>query len=149
MQLNECARMAGITADTLRHYLRLGLIEPQARTANGYRRFGEDALARVRFIRSAVGLGFKLGDIAELLRMSEQGQLPCPRARELLNERIAQHRQELDAMTELYLRMQGALHEWQQMPDGVPDGHRVCGLIEGVAALVPPDRARRAAAPRR
>ncbi|CAM3792006.1 MerR family transcriptional regulator [Roseateles saccharophilus] len=149
MKLNECARMAGITADTLRHYLRLGLIEPQARTANGYRRFGDDALARVRFIRSAVGLGFKLGDVAELLSMSEQGHLPCPRARELLSERIARHRQELDAMADLYMRMQRALHEWQQMPDGAPDGTLVCGLIEGVAADMPPDRARRAAAPRR
>lgn len=149
MQLNECARSAGITADTLRHYLRLGLVAPEARTANGYRRFGEDALARVRFVRSAVGLGFKLGDVADLLRMSEQGQLPCPRARELLNERIGEHRQELDGMAQLYLRMQRALHEWQQMPDGVPDGHSVCGLIEGVAAHLPPDQARRPAVARR
>ena len=141
MQLNECARKAGVTADTLRHYLRIGLITPEGRTASGYRSFSEQTVARMRFIRSAAGLGFTLGDVAELLRMSEQGHLPCPRARVLIGEHIAQHGEELDAMAALYLRMKQAAHEWRQMPDGVPDGYVVCGLIEGVGARLPPARA--------
>ena len=147
MQLNECARKAGVTADTLRHYLRIGLITAEGRTASGYRSFSERTVARLRFIRSAAGLGFTLGNIAELLQMSEQGHLPCPRARVLIVERIAQHRQQLDAMAALYGRMQQALREWQRMPDGVPDGYVVCGLIEGVDARLPPARARRPAVP--
>ncbi len=148
MQLSECARKAGVTADTVRHYLRIGLLEPEGRTESGYRSFTERTVARLRFIRSAGGLGFTLSDIAEMLHMSEHGKLPCPRARVLLVERIAQHRQQLDSMTALYKRMKQALHEWQLMPDGVPDGYVVCGLIEGVdSRLPPPVRPRRAAAP--
>jgi DNA-binding transcriptional MerR regulator len=147
MQLNECARKADVTADTLRHYLRIKLIMPEGRTASGYRSFSERTVARLRFIRSAAGLGFTLGDIAELLQMSEQGHLPCPRARVLIVERIAQHRQQLDAMAALSRRMQQALREWQRMPDGVPDGYVVCGLIEGVDARLPPARVRRPAVP--
>lgn len=147
MQLNECAREAGVTADTLRHYLRIGLITPEGRAASGYRSFSERTVARLRFIRSAAGLGFTLGDVAELLQMSEQGHLPCPRARVLIVERIAQHRQQLDATAALYQRMQQALREWHRMPDGVPDGYVVCGLIEGVDARLPPARARRPALP--
>ena len=149
MQLNECARAAGVTSDALRHYLREGLVEPAGRAANGYRRFDERAVVRVRFIRSAVGLGFTLADVAELLHMSARGRLPCPRARQLLGERIARQREYLDAMAALYLRMQRALREWQDMPDGVPDGHHVCGLIEGVAAKLTPGRVERRATTRR
>ena len=141
MQLSECARKAGVTADTFRHYLRVGLIKPEGRTESGYRSFTERTVARLRFIRSAGGLGFTLSDIAEMRHMSEQGKLPCPRARVLLVERIAQNRQQLDSMTALYKRMQHALREWQLMPDGVPDGYVVCGLIEGVDSRLPPARA--------
>ena len=92
MRLNPCARAAGISADTLRHYLREGLVEAAGRANNGYRTFDDRTVARVRFIRSAVGLGFTLAAVAELLRMSAHGNLPCPRARQLLGVRIAQQR---------------------------------------------------------
>ena len=64
-------------------------------------------------------------------------------------ERVTQQREHLDAMTALYRRMRGALREWRDMPDGVPDGHQVCGLIEGIAIPVPARPARRPAARRR
>jgi len=147
MQLSECARKAGVTPDTFRHYLRIGLVEPEGRSESGYRSFSERTVARLGFIRSATGLGFTLGDIAEMLRMSERGNLPCPRAREILVERIAQHRERLDAMTSLYKRMQQALRAWQHMPDGVPDGYVVCGLIEGVDGRLPQVRRPRPAVP--
>ena len=149
MRLNPCARAAGVSADTLRHYLREGLVEAAGRADNGYRTFDDRTVARVRFIRSAVGLGFTLADVAELLRMSAHGDLPCPRARQLLGERVTQQREHLDAMTALYRRMRGALREWRDMPDGVPDGYQVCGLIEGIAIPVPAHPARRHAARRR
>ena len=149
MQLIQCARQAGVTGDTLRHYLRVGLVRPESRTTSGYRTFSERTVAQVRFVRSAVGLGFTLADVQELLRMSERGELPCPRARAMLAERIEQQRDRLDAMTALYLRMKRALHECRLMPDGVPDGHLVCGLIEGVAQRMPPERKARHAPRRR
>ncbi|MEN1471596.1 MerR family DNA-binding transcriptional regulator, partial [Pseudomonas aeruginosa] len=37
MQLIECAKAAGVTPDTLRHYLRVGLVVPDGRGTNGYR----------------------------------------------------------------------------------------------------------------
>lgn len=137
MQLIQCASEAGVTPDTLRHYLRAGLVRPEGRTSSGYRTFSGRTVARVRFIRAAVGLGFTLADVQELLGMSDRGALPCPKARLLLAERIGQQRARLDAMAALYQRMKRALDEWEQMPDGVPDGHLVCGLIEGTAERLP------------
>lgn len=138
MQLIQCASEAGVTTDTLRHYLRAGLVQPEGRTGSGYRTFSARTVARVRFIRAAVGLGFTLADVQELLGMSDKGTLPCPKARLLLAERIGQQRARLDAVAALYQRMKRALDEWEQMPDAVPDGHQVCGLIEGAAERLPP-----------
>lgn len=133
MRLIECARQAGVTPDTLRHYLRVGLVEADGRTDNGYRTFSQRSVARVRFIRSALALGFTLKDAAELVEMGQRGEVPCPRARTLLDQRLAQHGRQLDEALRLHRRMQQAVADWEQRPDGVPDGHSVCGLIEGFA----------------
>ncbi len=134
MQLIDCARQAGVSADTLRHYLRVGLVAPDGRTASGYRTFSARSVARVRFVRGALALGFKLKDAAELVEMAQRGELPCPRARLLLDQRIAEQGRQLDDALRLHRRMQRAVADWKRRPDGVPDGHSVCGLIEGFVA---------------
>ena len=136
MQLIECAREAGVTPDTLRHYLRVGLVIPDGRGANGYRAFSERSVARVRFIRNALALGFTLKDAEEFVEMSQRGTSPCPRARALLSERLDEQARRLKEATELHLRMQQADRDWTRLPDGIPDGHSVCSLIEGAAADV-------------
>lgn len=150
MKLIECARAAGVSADTLRHYLRVGLVKPDGRTEGGYRTFSAPAVPRIRFIRAALSLGFSLKEIAELIAMSERGKLPCPRARALLEDHLERERAQLDATERLYKRMKQAVRDWRRTPDGVPNGHSVCGLIEGTigetAALDSPvPRARRRA----
>lgn len=133
MRLIECARQAGVSTDTLRHYLRVGLVVADGRTENGYRTFSARSVARVRFIRGALALGFTLRDAGELVEMGQRGELPCPRARTLLDQRLAQQGRQLDEALRLHRRMQRAVTDWKRRPDGVPDGHSVCGLIEGFA----------------
>ena len=133
MRLIDCARQAGVTTDTLRHYLRVGLVGADGRSENGYRTFSERSVARVRFIRGALALGFTLRDAGELVEMGQRGELPCPRARTLLDLRLAEQGRQLDEALRLHRRMQQAVADWKSRPDGVPDGHSVCGLIEGFA----------------
>ena len=47
-------------------------------------------------------------------------------------KRIDENRQRLDELLALQVRMEQALKKWGDMPDGVPDGHSVCHLIESV-----------------
>ncbi|MHB1230953.1 MAG: MerR family transcriptional regulator, partial [Burkholderiales bacterium] len=58
---------------------------------------------------------------------------PCPRVREIIERRIADNRQQLKEMQSLQRRMERALRAWAKMPDGIPDGHAVCHLIEAIA----------------
>lgn len=142
MQVIECARAAGVSPDTVRHYARLGLIRAERRTDSGYRQFSPKMVARIGFIRSAVGLGFKLSDVAELLAMSKRGQLPCPKARAILADRLHEKQLQVEREMALFRRMRQALKAWEAMPDGVPEGHHVCGLIEGVSLAERPSMAR-------
>ena len=70
--IGTLARRADVSIDTIRYYEKSGLLAPQARLASGYRRYGEEQVSRLRFIRRAQELGFTLKDIRELLGISRQ-----------------------------------------------------------------------------
>jgi len=76
ISIGQLARRAGVAVDTVRYYERNQLLSPAGRLASGYRRYGEAELKRLRFIRRAKALGFKLADVRELLSLSEQRSVP-------------------------------------------------------------------------
>src|ERR1700719_5362939 len=70
--IGQLARQGGVGIDTVRYYERNGLLDPRARLASGYPRYGDIELARLRFIRRAQVLGFTLKEIKQLLALSAQ-----------------------------------------------------------------------------
>ena len=70
MKIGTLAREAGVAIDTVRYYERQGLLPPPQRSASGYRQYGQEDVARLRFIRRSKGLGFTLEEIRELLDLS-------------------------------------------------------------------------------
>ncbi|WP_341486305.1 MerR family DNA-binding protein [Pararhizobium sp. A13] len=86
------AREGGVGVETVRYYQRRGLIGTPQRTggvglAGGVRRYGEEDIRRLRFIRSAQSAGFTLEQIGELLELDASEDRE--RARTLAAERIA------------------------------------------------------------
>ena len=68
------ARDGGVGVETVRYYQRRGLLPTPERTggggyAGGIRRYGEEDVRRLRFIRSAQTAGFTLDEIGELLAL--------------------------------------------------------------------------------
>ena len=60
-RIGDLAKATGVSADTLRHYERKGVLH-SLRAGNGYREYSENALERVRMIRQALAVGFTLTD---------------------------------------------------------------------------------------
>lgn len=80
------ARAGGVGVETIRYYQRRGLLGvPDG--GDGVRRYAEDDLRRLRFIRASQAAGFTLEQIGELLALDATDDRP--RARELARERIA------------------------------------------------------------
>lgn len=65
--VSQVARMAHVSVRTLHHYDEIGLLKPSGRTANGYRLYGEEDLARLHQILLFRQLGFSLEAIRRLL----------------------------------------------------------------------------------
>ena len=130
MKVSELAKAAGVTAETVRHYVREGLLHPERHPDNGYQLFAHGDLERLRFIHRARNLGFGVAEIREILAHADQGDSPCPMVRDLLASRLPEIRARIAELQALAARMEQALETWAEMPDGTPDGHSLCRLIE-------------------
>lgn len=128
--VTDIARRFHVSADTIRHYTKLGLLVPERDAANGYRRYRLEDESRLRFVLSAKKLGFGLKDIQNILGVAAEGDTPCPLVRELIEKRICQVRQEISDAELLMSEMDAATREWRDLPDHVPSGSSICHLIE-------------------
>ena len=82
------AKRGGVNVETIRYYQRRGLLQEPMKPSGGFRRYQEEALKRVLFIKRAQSLGFTLEEILGLLALDEQKA--CLETRE-----IAAHKLEL------------------------------------------------------
>ena len=97
------AREGGVGVETIRFYQRRGLLPTPERWSSdgvgtGVRRYGEEDVRRLRFIRSAQTAGFTLEEIKELLSLDASDDRD--RARALATERLAALDQAIDDLVE-------------------------------------------------
>jgi MerR family transcriptional regulator, copper efflux regulator len=62
----------GMAPSALRYYEDAGLLTPIGRTAAGYRVYGPEVVARIRFIRRANALGLTLVEIRRLIESAHR-----------------------------------------------------------------------------
>ncbi|WP_077146152.1 MerR family DNA-binding protein [Sphingopyxis sp. KK2] len=101
--IGKLAAAGGVGVETIRYYQRRRLLATPARSGGdgwggGIRRYDEDDLRRLRFIRAAQGAGFTLEEIGELLAL-EAGD-DRVQVRHLARQRIDALDAKIAAMTE-------------------------------------------------
>ncbi len=72
--------------ETIRYYERTGLVQRPPKPAQGYRHYPPATVQRIRFIKRAQTLGFKLQEIVELLQL-DNGD--CVDMRERAEQKLA------------------------------------------------------------
>ncbi len=77
LSIGQLARRTGVGIETVRYYERRGLLHEPQRRQSGYRQYGEDAVARLQFIRRAKDIGFTLREIGELLSLGHDLSAPA------------------------------------------------------------------------
>lgn len=86
LSIGRLADAGGVGVETVRFYQRKALIDVPAQTG-GIRRYGDEDVRRLRFIRKAQKAGFTLEEIKELLDLDAGHD--HHRAHELATSRIA------------------------------------------------------------
>jgi DNA-binding transcriptional MerR regulator len=128
-KIAEVAKRSGFNPSTLRYYEELGLVNPVARTAAGYRLYDDAALERLGFIARAKGLGCSLDEISDLL-VAWSGERCEPvqlRLRQLLETKIAEAQRQTAEMVSFTNQLQTtAVALGSHTPDGPCDDQCGC-----------------------
>ena len=81
LSIGKLAEAAGVHIETIRYYQRRRLLAEPPKPLGGQRRYPEDVVKRVRFIKRAQALGFTLEEVGTLLTLD--GALACVLTRAL------------------------------------------------------------------
>jgi MerR family transcriptional regulator, copper efflux regulator len=105
LTIGEVAAQAKVHVETLRHYERRGLVARPPRSVSNYRRYPQDAVRRVQFIKRAQELGFSLTDIRGLLALRASPEAECGEIRAHAEAKI----KAIDAKIDSLMAMKSAL----------------------------------------
>ena len=114
LTIGRLARSAGVNVETIRYYQRRRLLRVPVVPAGGVRRYSDDDLKRLRFIKRAQQLDFSLAEIGELLALADGDR--CSAVCGVGERRLADVERkiaDLSAMREALRYLVGACHEAQ------------------------------------
>lgn len=136
MRSGELAQAAGVSRDTLRYYERHHLLPAAVRAENGYRCYPPQALARVRLIRAALGIGFTVEELAEIFSARDRGMAPCRQVHALAIQKAETLKARIAELAALQRALETAIRSWSRKLKSTSPGQRA-GLLEMFLAKHP------------
>lgn len=116
--ISVAADLVNVHQQTLRHYERLGLIEPQ-RGKGEIHYFSPEDIEKIHQIRRLVNeLGVNLAGVEVILNMRSQMERLRRDAEETIHRMRIEHESEVRRLKDIILRLQGC------QPDSEPSGDR-------------------------
>ena len=137
LRSGELARAAGVSTDTLRHYERLGVLPQAPRSQSGYRSYPPESLERVKLVQHALGLGFTLAELAEILQTRDRGGAPCKRVLSFLETKLESLERQIKDLIALREYMETIVDHWRSRLGQGHAGKRV-NLLHSLAAAPAP-----------
>lgn len=92
MQISEFSQRTGLSRDTVRFYVRLGLLKPKASAKGGsnpYQVFGDEDVQLAEVIRISQALGMSLKEIGALSQARREGRASDEKSIEVLSKQAA------------------------------------------------------------
>ncbi len=127
--IGKLAKEAGVGVETVRFYERKGLIDQPA-SGEGYRDYGDETLAAVRYIKIAQSMGFSLADVARLRGKLGEGSGFCEAVRATARRRLETIEDEIAELRRLQRELTGFLDRCGRRAADAP-----CSILTELAAL--------------
>ena len=108
------AKLAGVSADTIRHYERIGVLPQASRTDSGYRVYPASAVARVLVVQRALRIGFTLAELAEVLKARDARGAPCQRVYQRAQEKLRGIEADIVDLKGTQRYVKKVLSDWEQ-----------------------------------
>lgn len=127
LSIGELSRRTGVKIPTIRYYEKMGLMEAPRRTEGNQRRYSENNLERLLFIRHARDLGFTIEAILELFTLSLHPTKSCCEVHRIASQHLNSVRERISKLK----RLEQELQRIEAMSD---EGHiGECHVIQALS----------------
>lgn len=110
MNIGEASAASGVSVKMVRYYEQIGLLPPTQRTEAGYRVYDSDAIHRLRFIRRARDLGFRMAEIERLLALWGDDQRASADVKAVALSHVAELERKIAEMTAMKRTLEHLAH---------------------------------------
>ncbi|MZR13780.1 MerR family DNA-binding protein [Maritimibacter sp. DP07] len=111
LSIGMLAKRTGTNVQTIRYYEQIGLMPEPDRSAGGQRRYGDEGLDRLAFIRHARQLGFSLDAIRELLDLSDTPERSCAQVDAVAQRQLREVEARIARLEALRLELKRMINE--------------------------------------
>lgn len=98
--IQEAAEKTGVSAHTLRYYERIGLIQPIGRMSSGHRRYSQDDLGWIEFLKKLRATGMPIQEMKQYADLMWQGPATSSARRQLLERHQERMLAQLDDLND-------------------------------------------------
>jgi len=119
-KIGEVTKLTGMSADTLRYYEKFGLLPNIFRNESGVRQFDDKDLSRLKFIKRAQSMNFRLEEIKKLLSMREDPQHAKNSVRQLTADKLKDIERQVTELTTLQNELRLLLNLCRGSEEGCP-----------------------------
>lgn len=111
LSIGELARRTAVKVPTIRYYEQIGLLPAPPRTEGRQRRYGDEAVARLAFIRHARELGFDVEAIRTLLSLQDDPDQSCAMADRIAETHLAEIERRIASLNALRSELRRMVEE--------------------------------------
>jgi Cd(II)/Pb(II)-responsive transcriptional regulator len=127
MKIGELAKRTGCEVETIRYYEREGLLPEPPRSEANYRRYGEQHVEGLLFIRHCRSLGMSLGDVRQLQAVQARPESACEAVDLMLDRQIAEVGRRIESLRLLQQQLQSLRNTCRSHLSA-----RECGILQNL-----------------
>jgi Cu(I)-responsive transcriptional regulator len=98
MNIGQAAQASGVSAKMIRYYEGIGLIARAGRSEAGYRKYAENEVQTLRFIKRSRDLGFSVARIKTLLGLWNDRERKSADVKNLARQYVAELNQDIEKL---------------------------------------------------
>lgn len=122
LTIGGVAALADVHKETIRYYQQLGLVPQPTRPLGTVRRYGDDTVSRLVFIKRAQELGFTLAEVKRLLSLERPQE--CTKVKELAEEKLELVRTRIKDLNRMRRALESLVDQCNKSP-----ARRGCPII--------------------
>ncbi|MEM7348897.1 MAG: MerR family transcriptional regulator [Chloroflexota bacterium] len=117
--IQQVAVETGLSIHTLRYYEQVGLLSAVERAANGHRRYSQDDIEWLGFLKCLRSTGMPIAEMQKFTELVERGEDSVPGRRQLLEAHRTKVLARLQELQEMLHILEGKISHYQNVENSM------------------------------